>query len=150
MNSRITPLVPPGKARTIDLGKGWKPPVLTPNASNRELGRWGEELAAQHLEARGIDILDRNWRSANGEIDLVCWDSQRRAVFACEVKTRREGGRVPSIESISRAKLSRLRRLISQWMDVHEHAAPLVAIDLVAITVSEGQGWNLCHIEGVA
>lgn len=121
---------------------------LREDANNQDLGRWGEDLAAHHLQARGIEILDRNWRTIHGEIDLVCWDPRRQAVFACEVKTRREGGRVPSIESISRAKLARLRRLISQWMDVHERTAPLVTIDLVAITV--GDGWHLCHIEGVA
>lgn len=134
----------------MDLGAAWDPPPLREGANSQELGRWGEELAARHLQARGIELLDRNWRSAHGEIDLVCWDPERRAVCACEVKTRREGGRVPSVESISRAKLARLRRLISQWMDVHEHTAPLVTIDLVAITVSEGLGWRLCHIEGVA
>jgi len=38
------------------------------------LGRHGEEVAARHLAAAGLVILDRNWRCAAGEIDIVAAD----------------------------------------------------------------------------
>lgn len=143
-------LLPPGKPPVIDLGEEWTAPPVPENATNRELGQWGEELSARHFLARGIDILDRNWRCRQGEIDMVCWDPRRQSLFACEVKTRREGGCVPSLESVSRAKLARLRLLLSQWLVNHDRHAPIVTVDVVAITVREGEGWNLCHIEAVA
>ena len=142
-------LLPPGKPPVVDLGEEWAAPSLPANATNRELGAWGEELAARHFRARGIDVLDRNWRCRQGEIDLVCWDPRRQALFACEVKTRREGGSVPSLESVSRLKLARLRLLLAQWLANHDHRAAAVAVDVVAITVS-GSGWDLCHFEAVA
>lgn len=142
-------LLPPDRPPVVDLGSQWVAPPLPENATNRQLGGWGEELAARHFQARGIDVLDRNWRCQHGEIDLVCWDPQRQALFACEVKTRREGSFVPSLESVSRAKLARLRVLLSQWLANHDRYAPVVAVDVVAITVREGDGWNLCHIEAV-
>jgi len=50
------------------------------------LGRRGEQLAAQYLERAGFRILDRNWRCAEGEIDIVA--AERRVLVVCEVKTR--------------------------------------------------------------
>jgi putative endonuclease len=50
------------------------------------LGAKGERLAAQHLEARGYEVVARNFRTRFGELDLVARD-ERFLVF-CEVKTR--------------------------------------------------------------
>ena len=52
----------------------------------RALGAAGERLAAAHLEARGFRLLDRNYRTRYGELDLVAAD-ERYLVF-CEVKAR--------------------------------------------------------------
>jgi putative endonuclease len=52
----------------------------------RRLGARGEELAARHLEARGLELLERNYRTRYGELDVVARDP-RYLVF-CEVKTR--------------------------------------------------------------
>ena len=51
------------------------------------LGRRGEELAAGYLESLGMRVVDRNWRCAEGEIDIVAWDGPVLAFV--EVKTRR-------------------------------------------------------------
>ena len=52
----------------------------------RDLGARGERLAADHLEALGLEVIDRNFRTRLGEIDLVARD--RRFLVFCEVKTR--------------------------------------------------------------
>ena len=52
----------------------------------RTLGAKGERLAAQHLEARGYEVVSRNFRTRFGELDLVA-RNERFLVF-CEVKTR--------------------------------------------------------------
>lgn len=51
------------------------------------LGRYGEDLAARRLREHGMTILERNWRCAEGEIDIVA--RHRDALVICEVKTRR-------------------------------------------------------------
>jgi putative endonuclease len=56
------------------------------NDPRRTLGAKGERLAAQHLEARGYEVVARNFRTRFGELDLVARD-ERFLVF-CEVKTR--------------------------------------------------------------
>ena len=51
-----------------------------------ELGRRGEQAAAEYLERAGLRILDRNWRCETGELDIVALE--RRVLVICEVKTR--------------------------------------------------------------
>ncbi|MSX18221.1 MAG: hypothetical protein F2931_08290, partial [Actinobacteria bacterium] len=53
---------------------------------NQATGKRGEDLAARFLEAAGMIILERNWRCAAGELDLVVRDGN--AIVAIEVKTR--------------------------------------------------------------
>jgi len=50
-------------------------------------GRAGEERAARHLQAQGYTVLDRNWRTAAGELDIVAARGPHLVVV--EVKTRR-------------------------------------------------------------
>jgi putative endonuclease len=57
-----------------------------PDDPRRTLGAKGERLAARHLEARGYEVVARNFRTRFGELDLVARD-ERFLVF-CEVKTR--------------------------------------------------------------
>ena len=52
----------------------------------RRLGARGEELAARHLEARGYQVVERNFRTRYGELDVVARDA--RFLVFCEVKTR--------------------------------------------------------------
>lgn len=52
----------------------------------RRLGALGEELAARHLEACGLEVVERNFRTRYGELDVIARD-ERWLVF-CEVKTR--------------------------------------------------------------
>ena len=52
-----------------------------------KLGRWGEAVAAKHLQDKGYQIIARNWRTARGENDLVAKTGE--LLLFVEVKTRR-------------------------------------------------------------
>jgi putative endonuclease len=56
--------------------------VVEPGRGQRssELGRWGEDLAAEQLAAGGLRLLARNWRCAQGELDLVGQESDGTVV----------------------------------------------------------------------
>src|SRR5262249_59826134 len=72
------------------------------------LGRDGEQAAVNYLESCGFRILDRNWRCADGEIDIVAAD--RRTFVVCEVKTR-SGTRVGTpLDAVGHAKRRLPRR----------------------------------------
>ncbi|MFB7665649.1 YraN family protein [Kitasatospora sp. NPDC056138] len=83
-------------------------------SSNNGLGRYGEEVAARWLTAGGLRILERNWRCAEGELDIVALDGDTLAV--CEVKTRSEHGFQQPSEGIDRTKAERLRHLAERWL----------------------------------
>src|SRR5919202_6610150 len=83
----------------------------------RDRGALGERIAAEHLERRGYRIVARNYRTREGEIDLVAADD--RALVFCEVKTRIDGGRfgpTTPCGAIGPLKQRRLRALASQWL----------------------------------
>jgi putative endonuclease len=116
---------------------------VTPARVNRRLalGRAGEEAAAAWYIGRGYEIVDRNWRSRMGEIDLVC-DGHDVLVF-CEVKTRRSDRLGAPEEAVTRSKQLRLRRLAAEYLFLHTSGRRQVRFDVVAIldsglTVIEG------------
>lgn len=104
----------------------------TPDLSNRARGQWGEELAAAHYRRLGLEVLDRNWRSATGELDLVVRDGATY-VFS-EVKARRTADFGPAAAAVTPAKQRRIRQLAVEWLRAHEVHARVVRFDVVAIT----------------
>jgi putative endonuclease len=78
------------------------------------LGRYGEEVAAAHLIAAGLTIVDRNWRCRDGEVDIIALDGD--VLVMCEVKTRRGVGFGTPLDAVTPAKAARLRRLALRWL----------------------------------
>ncbi|KQV17835.1 hypothetical protein ASE03_00990 [Kitasatospora sp. Root187] len=99
--------------------------MIAVQSSNNGLGRYGEEVAARWLTAGGLRILERNWRCAEGELDIIALDGDTIAV--CEVKTRSERGFQQPSEGIDQTKAARLRHLAERWLGERwpEHFARL-------------------------
>lgn len=81
-----------------------------------ELGRWGEAVAADWYEAHGYRIIDRNWRVAGGEIDLIAEAGRGDVVVFCEVKTRRSSRFGSGADAVTPAKQRKVRSLAAQWL----------------------------------
>lgn len=120
---------------------------MTTAAQRVALGAYGEELAAVELRRLGMVVLDRNWRCAEGELDLVLRDGAD--LVACEVKTRRTVLRGTPHEAITSAKLERLGRLILRWADEHRVRPDGVRIDLVAIVQPYRGAAVIDHVRGL-
>jgi putative endonuclease len=119
-----------------------------PTADPRlELGRAGEALAAARLEAAGLEILARNWRCREGELDLVA-AGQGLLVF-CEVKTRRGTGYGSPAAAVTPAKQARLRRLAAAYLAAAGVPPCRVRFDVVAVTWKRGWRPMVDHLEGV-
>jgi putative endonuclease len=78
------------------------------------VGRFGEQVAADHLHADGLMILERNWRCRSGELDIVALDGS--ALVFIEVKTRSSLAFGSPAEAIDQAKIKRIRRLAMLWI----------------------------------
>ncbi len=105
---------------------------------NRARGQWGEQLAARFYERSGCRVIDRNWRSATGELDLVVLDGDTY-VFS-EVKARRTDRYGPPAAAVGVDKQRRIRQLGIEWLRAHELGHVEVRFDVVAIT-----GTRLVH-----
>jgi putative endonuclease len=79
-----------------------------------ELGRAGEDRAADWYRAHGYAVLERNWRCAAGEIDLIC--ARGRTLVVCEVKARRGVSHGHPLEAVTPAKQRRLRGLAIAYL----------------------------------
>lgn len=133
-----------GAGRTGGSGMPWR--------QARDVGDVGEELASQYLLEHGHHILDRNWRCARGELDIVSWDPTGRQVVFCEVKTRRSTRFGSPIEAVTTAKARRLRHLAMLWMEAHaESVRGGVRIDVIAVLLSPGsRPPSIQHLQAVA
>ena len=115
-----------------------------------QLGRLGEQLAAEHLTRRGFEIVERNYRTRWGELDIVAYDG--RTLAFCEVKTRRltASGRDP-LESVHSLKRSKVRKMAARWLieRTDRPYADNVRFDAIGVTLdSSGRLVSLQHLEG--
>ena len=117
--------------------------------SRKAMGDRGEALALQALRAKGYEILARNWRCAQGEIDIVARDGACYAFI--EVKTRRSHGSEYPEDGFTFAKGRRLVALAQVYLAQEGLDDVDWRIDLVAIEVDgRGQVARLDVIPGVA
>jgi putative endonuclease len=79
----------------------------------RRLGRSGERAAEAHLRRVGFEVLERNYRTRWGELDLICFDGA--TIVFCEVKARRVGGGAPW-DALGQRKRAQVRRIAARWL----------------------------------
>lgn len=122
------------------------------NLTTKQLGDLGEKLAAEHLENHGQHVVARNWRCAEGELDLVTLDGN--VLAAVEVKTRRSSRYGSPLDAINHTKARRLRKLLMAFVRAHELRVRTVRIDAVAIVMprpgSDQSAPEIAHFRGVA
>ena len=111
------------------------------------VGRYGENVAARYLVSEGFQVLDRNWRGPDGELDIVALDAG--ALVVVEVKTRRGLGFGHPAEAVTARKLARLRRLTAQWRAAHDVQPPAGRIDGIAVLVPRSGAAHVEHLVGV-
>jgi putative endonuclease len=117
-------------------------------AEKDELGRRGELVAARWLEAAGCVVVDRNWRCAAGEIDLILREGS--TIVFVEVKTRTSVAFGHPFEAITPAKRARLRRLAAEWCRENGPVSGDVRIDAVAVIGAWSAEPSIEHLAGVA
>jgi len=98
------------------------------------LGRWGETVAATHLEAKGYQIVTRNWHCQQGEVDLVARAGDEW-VFV-EVKTRRGRDMGAPEEGLTPAKQKKLLAVAQEYVLAHDLDVDW-RIDLVAVELDK-------------
>jgi putative endonuclease len=112
----------------------------------RQLGDTGEQLAVEHLSRKGFQILDRNFRTRWGELDIVACDG--RTIVFCEVKTRAasRAGRDP-LESVHPRKRAQVRRMARRWLAERQDRPRAGDLRFDAIGITLGQDARLLRLD---
>jgi len=101
----------------------------------RDVGILGEKLAKDFLEGRGYHTLETNYRCPDGEIDIIA----RHGDFLVfiEVRTRKSLEFGSPEESITPAKMEKLRVVASHYQQNHDNLPSLWRIDVVAVELDK-------------
>ena len=120
---------------------------MSTGKQNSALGAYGERVAESYLVDDGLTVLDRNWRCAAGELDLVLRDGN--TLVFCEVKTRSGTAYGHPLEAVDPVKTDRLVRLGDAWIEAHGVVAPDVRFDVVAVLRSPRGAAQVEHVRGL-
>jgi putative endonuclease len=112
--------------------------------ASQAVGSYGERIAERHLTAQGMAVLARNWRCADGEVDLILRDGAD--VVFCEVKTRRGTAYGSPAEAVGAVKVSRYRRLAARWLRQAAVRPREVRFDVVEVLAQPKGAARVEHI----
>jgi len=109
-----------------------------------DIGRRGEQAAADYLPDRGYVVLARGYRGAGGEIDLIVQRGEELAFV--EVKTSRQGSTGHPEERVGAAKRAHLTRAAQQYLSQQGKAGIPCRFDVVAVTLGPDEP-EIHHLE---
>lgn len=104
------------------------------------LGKNGEAVAAKYYIQRGYLLLNHNYRTRMGELDLILY-KEGTLVFA-EVKTRTSTWKAAPAEAVNAAKQQRLILAAQQYLQHSPYADSVIRFDVVEVIPQEG-GWRV-------
>ena len=111
--------------------------------SKAEVGKRGEQLAAELLQSKGYSLLARNWRYKRAEVDIIA-QRQKLLVFV-EVKVRKNNRFGFPEQMVSVAQQERLQQAATAYMEQHfTSQLPLLRFDIIAITLEPAE---IVHFE---
>ena len=122
--------------------------MVLKRSRNLALGSFGESQVAEYRLSEGDEVLDRNWRIREGEIDLVTLD-KAGAFHFIEVKTRSSLAYGHPFEAITPTKLLRMQRLAMGWLVTHDCFGCSYSIDIASVLINPDGNHSLEYRVGV-
>ena len=101
----------------------------------QEIGNAGEKIAADYLVDQGYQLLDNNYHTRYGELDLVMFDKD--IVVFVEVKTRTSETFGFPEESVTSSKIEHLENAALLWLQEHIEAPDDWRIDVVSVFLDQ-------------
>jgi len=116
-------------------------------AAHNELGKWGEDLAADYLQRKGYTIIERDWKSGRRDLDIVAKNGD--VIVFVEVKTRCNSLYGQPEEAVDYRKLQSLQQAINHYIKFR-HISQEVRFDIISIVGTIGAEPDIQHIQDVA
>jgi len=114
--------------------------------SNQSFGKYGEDLARQYLQKQGYRLLEENFRTKMGEIDLIVEDNQ--TICFVEVKTRQSLDQGEPYEAVNAWKIRKLSQMATFYLKYKYHTVEILSrFDVVSIVRDKDNQIKITHIK---
>ncbi|MDR1890719.1 MAG: YraN family protein [Puniceicoccales bacterium] len=122
----------------------------TKNTKNTDLGKLGEDLAANFLKRKGFKILTKNWIYGKGEIDLVALEKCHNILVFVEVKLRSSNASTSGYFAVDGKKKNILRKTCKAYLRKFGSTNTCYRFDVVAIKINQAENSHMIlHYENV-
>ena len=116
-------------------------------AIHNQLGKWGEDVAADFLQQKGYRIVARNWKYGKRDLDIVATEGDTLVVV--EVKTRSGNILIQPEMAVDYAKLMSLRKAANAFVKARLIDAT-IRFDVVSISVQTAQQYKIVHYQDIS
>lgn len=113
--------------------------------NTRSTGDWGEDLALRYLTERGYTLVERNYRTRYGEIDLILRNSATLVFIEVKLRRGREFG--DPVEAVTPRKQAAVRSIAEQYLAEREPDFEDLRFDVVGILASRDEPPKVQHIQ---
>ena len=114
-------------------------------AAHNELGKWGEEMAAEYLQQKGYRIIERDWRSGARDIDIIAQAPDLSTLVFVEVKTRKSEVLMRAADAVNPTKARNIALSANNYVKM-SHVDALLRFDIITIVGTNAQNMKLEHI----
>lgn len=115
-------------------------------AEHNDLGKWGEDVAADYLIRKGYTVKERDWRYNHRDLDLVVLSPDMTTLVIVEVKTRRGEGPLEPQQAVDRRKIRNLACAANDYVRLFDIEME-VRFDIVTVTGISRKTARVEHIE---
>ena len=115
-------------------------------AAHNELGKWGEDAAAEYLQQKGLTILERDWHSGHRDIDIIAQDGD--TIVFVEVKTRRNRMFTDPEQAVDYRKRQNLLAAMNHYVK-YKRLDHELRFDILTVVGAEEGKLEIEHIEDI-
>ena len=121
--------------------------MSTDNRYRKKLGAWGETLACDYLSKKGYELLEKNYHTRFGEIDLIMKTSDQ--LVAVEVKTRKSTTFGIAEDSITRKKYQAIQSTMFVYLESQPDVVTDWQLDILVIETDLAGKPKIIHYENI-
>ena len=113
-----------------------------------KVGMLGEDLAVKYLESIGYNVIERNFESRQGEIDIIAIDKNKNELVFIEVKTRISLQYGKPVEAVNELKQKHLLKTIEYYLYSRHLENEFVRIDVIEVYIINKK-YKINHIKQI-
>lgn len=115
-------------------------------ALHNQLGKWGEDIAAQYLREQGYEIISRDWRFGHRDIDIIARTPDNTTVVFVEVKTRTSDVVTKPDDAVDAKKVRSIGLAANAYVK-QMSVADMLRFDVIAIIGNQGGIPQIEHLK---